>query len=583
MDFDGYMTSILTNTSAMAALQTLRSIGSQLTQTQGHVSTGLRVQSASDNAAYWSISTTMRSDAMAISAVSDALGLGAAKVDVAYAGTESIVDILTEFKARLVAAKEDGVDKAKIQEELKQLNAQAESIVNAASFSGENWLATSAPTHLSLVSDISTSVVSSFVRSGSGAVSVKTMSVDLKTTSMLNTEGGGILQKDIDNIRDIGGFADANYNAFAHNGHETHVFTGPATFTSTDYVEFSVVVDAVDTDPGVTFTNLRLDKTVVDAALGTTDGTINNAVEMRAVLQKVFTDNGVPLWTVPSGAYTQFSSSTDLSIYEIGSLETSGHDGSSVDILSVTSYFNGVHPAGFALGLEDPPNQNHDNMFPKATMSFTEPFTISGLTEITFDVQVAGGSTQPITVTKATVDAALGTTDGHVADMDAFANVFAYALAGTGLTAISNDPEYPGLVVFRADPTMYPEAGNKAVSFSIHNVEYTPWVLRFDLAEIDVTTDAFTVDDYIEGVEYMLQTSISSASFLGSLQMRIDLQTDFASRLSDSIDKGIGRLVDADMNEASTRLKALQTQEQLAIQSLQIANGNAENILQLFR
>lgn len=149
--------------------------------------------------------------------------------------------------------------------------------------------------------------------------------------------------------------------------------------------------------------------------------------------------------------------------------------------------------------------------------------------------------------------------------MDAFANVFAYALAGTGLTAISNDPEYPGLVVFRADPTMYPEAGNKAVSFSIHNVEYTPWVLRFDLAEIDVTTDAFTVDDYIEGVEYMLQTSISSASFLGSLQMRIDLQTDFASRLSDSIDKGIGRLVDADMNEASTRLKALQTQEQLAI------------------
>ena len=81
----------------------------------------------------------------------------------------------------------------------------------------------------------------------------------------------------------------------------------------------------------------------------------------------------------------------------------------------------------------------------------------------------------------------------------------------------------------------------------------------------------------------MLQTSISSASFLGSLQMRIDLQTDFASRLSDSIDKGIGRLVDADMNEASTRLKALQTQEQLAIQSLQIANGNAENILQLFR
>ncbi|MNW02011.1 Flagellin [compost metagenome] len=51
----------------------------------------------------------------------------------------------------------------------------------------------------------------------------------------------------------------------------------------------------------------------------------------------------------------------------------------------------------------------------------------------------------------------------------------------------------------------------------------------------------------------------------------------------DSISKGIGRLVDTDMDEASTRLKALQTQQQLATQSLQIANSNAENVMMLFR
>ncbi|WP_440531318.1 flagellin [Shinella sumterensis] len=61
------------------------------------------------------------------------------------------------------------------------------------------------------------------------------------------------------------------------------------------------------------------------------------------------------------------------------------------------------------------------------------------------------------------------------------------------------------------------------------------------------------------------------------------MQTAFARTLVDAVDKGIGRLVDADMNEASTRLKALQTQEQLAIQSLSIANTSAENIMQLFR
>ncbi|MEY9720396.1 flagellin-like hook-associated protein FlgL [Sinorhizobium fredii] len=58
---------------------------------------------------------------------------------------------------------------------------------------------------------------------------------------------------------------------------------------------------------------------------------------------------------------------------------------------------------------------------------------------------------------------------------------------------------------------------------------------------------------------------------------------NFVAALTDSIDSGIGRLVDADMNEESTRLKALQTQQQLAVQSLSIANTNSENILQLFR
>ena len=65
--------------------------------------------------------------------------------------------------------------------------------------------------------------------------------------------------------------------------------------------------------------------------------------------------------------------------------------------------------------------------------------------------------------------------------------------------------------------------------------------------------------------------------------MRIGLQEDFVSKLTDSIDKGIGRLVDADMNEESTRLKALQTQQQLGIQALSIANSNADNLLSLFR
>jgi len=84
-------------------------------------------------------------------------------------------------------------------------------------------------------------------------------------------------------------------------------------------------------------------------------------------------------------------------------------------------------------------------------------------------------------------------------------------------------------------------------------------------------------------VEAMLAKLTDSASTLGAITKRVDMQEDFVATLMDVIEKGVGRLVDADMNEESTKLKALQTQQQLGIQSLSIANTNAENILQLFK
>ena len=74
-----------------------------------------------------------------------------------------------------------------------------------------------------------------------------------------------------------------------------------------------------------------------------------------------------------------------------------------------------------------------------------------------------------------------------------------------------------------------------------------------------------------------------AAAVVGSTNMRIELQESFVADLMDVIDKGVGRLVDADMNEESTKLKALQTQQQLGIQALSIANSNSENVLSLFR
>ena len=134
------MNSINTNFAALTALQALDQTNRDLNTTQARISTGLRVNTAKDNAAYWSMATTLRSDSKSLSAVSDALGLGAATIDIAYTAINSAVDVVSEIQAKLVAAREPGVDRSKVQTEIDELQNQLRSIAASASFSGENWL-----------------------------------------------------------------------------------------------------------------------------------------------------------------------------------------------------------------------------------------------------------------------------------------------------------------------------------------------------------------------------------------------------------------------------------------------------------
>ena len=323
------MTSIMTNTAAMSALSTLRQINSDMEMTQNRVSSGYRVETAADNAAYWSIATTMRSDNQAMSTVKDALGLGAAKVDVAYTGMNSAIDVVSEIKAKLVAAREPGVDKTKIDKELTELKNQLQSIAVSASFSGENWL-----NNTGTVAAGTKEIVGGFNRDAAGLVSITTLAVNTTSTTLIGAgdESLGILTKDID-------------------------------------------ADALDPNSTGTAVNYYL----IDS-----DGTATTAGSGTAV----------------------------------------------------------------------------------------------------------------------------------------------------ALTAATTNQQ---------------------------------------------------VDDMIRVVDSMLTQMTDAASNLGAVNKRISMQEDFVANLMDSITTGVGRLVDADMNDESTRLKALQTQQQLGIQSLSIANSNSENILQLFR
>jgi flagellin len=316
----------MTNNSAISALATLRSINQDMENTQNRVSTGYRVSDASDNAAYWSIATTMRSDNKALSTVQDALGLAAAKTDTAFTGLNSAIDVVSEIKAKLVAAREPGVDKDKINSELTELKNQLVSISESASFSGQNWLYNDDST-----ANTTVEMVGSFNRKADNTVSVGVLEFDTSTSTLVDT-----------------------YNA------DDGLLTGMVTITT---------------------------------------GTGTNT--------------------------------------------------------TAASFF--------------------------------------------------------------LVDAASQT-----------------ASSGTEI-------------------------------------------------ELSSSTTAADLDGMISAVDSMLTTMTDSAATLGAANTRITMQDDFVADLMDVIDKGIGRLVDADMNEESTKLKALQTQQQLGIQALSIANSNSDNILSLFR
>jgi Flagellin and related hook-associated proteins len=412
------MTSILTNVAAMAALSTLRSISSGLEETQARVSSGLRVGGASDNAAYWSIATTMRSDNMALSSVSDALGLGAAKVDTAYAGMNSAIEVVKEIKAKLVAATEDGVDKKKIQEEIDQLKDQLSSIASAASFSGENWLQADLG---GVGASVTKSVVASFVRDDENNVSVKKVDYTLDTNTVLydtSGEGNGILDKVYD-------------------------------------------------------------------------------VSQKAVEVSININGETKQYTV--AAYS------------------------------------------------------------------VEELLAADATFTTSTVNNPDGSTTTSTLAEAANDAGAITAGEFFVQVDADTWVKAVAIADASQEAAYTD-------------------GNDFYGVDTDNAPAATISADQSIADINIVgMDSADLGRLISGVDAALMDMTSAAASLGSISMRIDMQEEFVKSLSESIDKGVGRLVDADMNEESTRLKALQTQQQLAIQSLSIANSSSEVILSLFR
>ncbi|SIS83553.1 flagellin [Phaeovulum vinaykumarii] len=439
------MSSILTNSGAMVALQTLKGINSNLSKTQNDISTGKSVATAKDNAAVWAISKVMESDVTGFEAISSSLSLGESTVAVASSASETVTDLLNKMKEKIVSAQEANVDRDTIQKDITALTDQISAVVGAAQFNGLNLLdnteSTSAYTTAGIVDGSSQiDVLSSLDRSSSGvaASNITVEKQDLGTQTAKAGSGAALAAA-----------------AFTAAGTATANGAAAATYTVVGETTTSGRTKAIMAGDGFSF-----DMTKFDAAV-----------------------TGTP-----------FASLTDAT--KKAALYVAKDGDTAADV---------------AKGLADVIN------FRLAEQELSDSFSVT----------VSGAA---ISVKSLGSGAMAAAAAGDV-------TTSTFGTVGGGMSL---------------------------------------------LKEIDVTSDGGAAAA-LGAIEGLIATSTEASAAFGSVAGRIETQKNFVDSLTDSLKNGISSLVDADMEEASARLQALQTQQQLGIQALSIANQAPQNILSLFR
>ena len=431
------MSSILTNTSSMVALQTLQGINKDLAKTQDMISTGLKIGNAKDNASVWSISKVMGADVSSFKAISDSLSLSDATIAVARQASETITDLLTQMKEKVVLAQEEGADRQKLGADIEELTNQIESVVSAAQFNGVNLINGERADF---------DILGSLDRGSDGVVTTSQIEIDLADADFSFTAGD-----------DLGTAVNSAFGG--GTGAPVNMGSGGATSTTITAADF--IFNDGSTSPATT----------------------------------VGTQNEVAL---PSEDI-QTSSTSALQVGDTVELE--------IDSLSANYTIRTGDTGESVLG------------------ELRDDLLSSGLDP---DIEL---------------------------DIDALGNLVV-------TTDTNEDAFQVSLTASRGEGGL---SGLEQVASDVQSATAT------------IRQGALT------DIEGMIDYAIDAAAAFGSAQGRIQTQMEFISGLTDALKTGIGSLVDADMEEASARLQALQVQQQLGVQALSIANQSPQTILSLFQ
>ncbi|WP_050526169.1 flagellin N-terminal helical domain-containing protein [Pseudorhodobacter aquimaris] len=508
------MSSILTNNSSMVALQTLKSINKSMTQVQNEISTGKSVATAKDNAAVWAISKVMESDVKGFAGISDSLSLGSSTLSVARQASESVTDLLTEIKGKIVAAQEGNVDREKIQADISELRDQIKTVTGAAQFNGLNMVKGT--------DDVS--ILSSLDRSNDGSVTASQITVNRMDLSS-----------------DAGKFGADSVAASAYGTSTDAAGTTVAVTTDKD----GKAAETTFAGPGGAGEAYQM--TVGGAQLNYTSITGDTADTVAAHFASAINALGLEGVTADATAAALSISNTNPfeSVEVVGNTANTG-----------TMTYNGLASSAT--------NSNVEQRAETIDFSLT--------------ASVVEGDSFKVTVGSQSFDYIAGKGE----TMEDVAKGLKTAIDSnppTGVTAQVQKNAETGQWSLAVDSAE--SDGAEALTLSVAQNGTASGGL-FGLDNLDVTTNEGAASA-LTNIETMINSAIDAAAAFGSAQSRIDIQSDFVSKLSDAMESGIGSMVDADMEETSARLQALQVQQQLGVQALSIANQSPQSILSLFQ
>ena len=158
------------------------------------------------------------------------------------------------------------------------------------------------------------------------------------------------------------------------------------------------------------------------------------------------------------------------------------------------------------------------------------------------------------------------------------------ALDGTATTTVYTALDANGNSIAQGGTPTFAAAASYAVTTTVTTPASQNLLVQngTDLTNLNVTS-ASSAQTALNDVNQALSAVTNYAALIGATQDRMTTANTFNTALMTNYSNGVAGMVDADMNTASTQLQALQTQEQLGIQSLSIANQNAALILKLFQ